>query len=465
MEDKGSAWSQIYTAICINLLTFSYGTSVGWLSTVVEDLKNDATTPLQNGALSMSEIAIIGGTSCIGGFISSCIYGWLADRYGRKLTLISLGVPQVIGWLLVYFAKNSYYLIISRFLHGFAGGGTYIVVPLFVTEISQNHIRGRLGSILILFCNFGILAVYILGAFVNYHITSICLLMVTNVFFAGIVVIHDSPIYLLKKSKFKQAEQALKFYRGYGNNQKPMNDKVKDEYDSMITLIKIANCDSNDGKITRKDFLTKAAIKSIFIGMALMIFELFTGAYALLSYASMIFEEAGSTLSPNISAIIIGLIQVVGVYFSTFLVDRAGRRFLMITSGICCTLGLAIFSIYDFAKVNDMNVTDFKWIPLFSFSFVIFSANFGLISIPFLILTEIAPIKIKSIVYTFNLSFSWIVAFMTVMYLPTSIIALGVYGTMSIFALSCLTAAIFVYLFVPETKNKSIEEIQKIMSS
>jgi hypothetical protein len=105
--------------------------------------------------------------------------------------------------------------------------------------------------------------------------------------------------------------------------------------------------------------------------------ELFTGCYALLSYASLIFQEAGSTLSPNISAIIIGCIQVVGVYLSTFLVDRAGRRFLMITSGSCCALGLTVFAVYDYMKVNGMNVSELNWIPLFSFSFVIFFANFG----------------------------------------------------------------------------------------
>jgi MFS family permease len=225
----------------------------------------------------MNEIAIIGGASCVGGFITSCIYGWvlnltswsfccvqimkfspqLADKFGRKLALISLGIPQVCGWLLVYFAQNSYYLIFARLLHGFGGGGElwflfqsrqqpHLSYSLFtrqeptllchfssrkspktsnmncrLTELNCNlhffSIRGRLGSLLILFCNIGILGVYVLGAFIDYHITAVCLLMVTNVFFASVLVIHDSPIYLLKKSRFKVRTRSLAFRNNFSS--------------------------------------------------------------------------------------------------------------------------------------------------------------------------------------------------------------------------------------------------------
>lgn len=109
----------------------------------------------------------------------------------------------------------------------------------------------------------------------------------------------------------------------------------------------------------------------------MFLLEIFTGTYALLSYASLVFDEAGSTLSPNASAIIVGVIQVVGVYVSTILVDRAGRKFLMITSAACCTLGLSVFAIYDYLQVNGIDVSDYNYIPLVSFSFVIFFANLG----------------------------------------------------------------------------------------
>jgi hypothetical protein len=140
---------------------------------------------------------------------------------------------------------------------------------------------------------------------------------------------------------------------------------------------------------------TKAALKSTIIGFALMIFgkmiifnfkdtsflnsilEFFNGTFALLSYASLIFDEAGSTLSSNNSAIVVAVNQLFGVYISTILVDRAGRKVLLMTSAACCTIGLTVFSIYDFTKGAGYDISKFTAIPLICFSFVIFSANFG----------------------------------------------------------------------------------------
>lgn len=82
-------------------------------------------------------------------------------------------------------------------------------------------------------------------------------------------------------------------------------------------------------------------------------------------------------MSPNASAIIVGAIQVVGVYVSSVLVDRAGRKILMASSAFCCALGLALFSIYDYLKKEGFDLEEYNWIPLASFSFVIFVANLG----------------------------------------------------------------------------------------
>jgi len=97
----------------------------------------------------------------------------------------------------------------------------------------------------------------------------------------------------------------------------------------------------------------------------------------LLTYASLVFEEAESSLSANVSAIIVGAIQLLGVYVSTILVDRVGRKFLLVSSSLCCSLGMALFSAYDYLKHQGMDMTDYKWIPLASFSFIIFVANLG----------------------------------------------------------------------------------------
>lgn len=119
------------------------------------------------------------------------------------------------------------------------------------------------------------------------------------------------------------------------------------------------------------------------------------GCFAMINYAAVIFEESGSNLSPNVSAIVVGLIQIVGAYFSTVLVDRSGRKILLSGSLFGTALGLFSFAIYSHLKESEYDVSGFSWIPLASFSFTIFIANWGILTLPFLVLAEIVPIKVS----------------------------------------------------------------------
>lgn len=111
---------------------------MGWISPALEILQSED-SPLPSGPLNMNELSIITAISCVGGIITSIIAGWIADRIGRKKTLIIFNFTFVAGWLLVYFAKSGTYLNVSRLLNGLGGGVGYIVVPIFVTEISEDR--------------------------------------------------------------------------------------------------------------------------------------------------------------------------------------------------------------------------------------------------------------------------------------------------------------------------------------
>ncbi|CAO1385949.1 unnamed protein product [Diamesa tonsa] len=462
MEQKGGLGSQIYTTLCTNLLTVAYGASIGWMSPSIPILIG-ADSPLPSGPVTVAESSLIGSMSCVGGFIASCFYGWLADKYGRKVSLVSLSVPQILSWLLIYYAENTNFLMASRFLSGFAGGGIFIVVPLFISEISEDRVRGRLGSALVFGSNIGVLIAYILGTYLSYSTVPLVLLMITVVFVCGAIVIPDSPLYLMKKSRFQKAEDSLKFYRGYSKDVSDLNQKLRIEFDNLASLVKTSNIDNTRNKLTLGDFLTKPAKRSFIIGMALMFVDIFSGVYAMINYMSTIFAESGSTLSPNVSAMIVAIVQIAGCYCSTLLVDRAGRKVLMAGSSSAVALGLVIFGIFIKLKKYGYDLSAYDWIPLVSFSFVIFIGNFGIISLPFLVMSEVTPQKIRSYVYTFCLMLSWIFAFIISKYLESTIELLGISGVMFIFSINSFCGAVFVLVCVPETKGKSFADILQML--
>lgn len=115
----------------------------------------------------------------------------------------------------------------------------------------------------------------------------------------------------------------------------------------------------------------------------------------MLSYTSTIFKESGSSMSPNDASIVVGVIQILGSYASTLLVERAGRKMLMSLSAILSALGLLVLAGFSYCRSLKLDIDNYNWIPVVSFSFVIFIQNLGILSIPFLYMAEISPQKVN----------------------------------------------------------------------
>lgn len=139
-------------------------------------------------------------------------------------------------------------------------------------------------------------------------------------------------------------------------------------------------------------------IKAILIGFALTGINLFSGTFAMINYTSKIFAASGSTLDPNISSIIVASIQVFGVYGSTLLVDRIGRKTLLIFSTCGAFIGLLSLGIYSYLNETGYDLSSYNCIPLFSFSMFIFISCFGILPLPFIVLTEILPTEVRIVV-------------------------------------------------------------------
>lgn len=220
------------------------------------------------------------------------------------------------------------------------------------------------------------------------------------------------------------------------------------------------------------------------ISVVLQFLEQFSGLFGLLFFVSTIFEYSGSSLSPNASSIIVGVIQLIGCYCSTLLVDRAGRKILISTSAFGISIGMFVFALYSYLNSLGYDLSHFNWIPLVSFSFTLWIANLGVLSLPFLVTSEliitlpnvssssfhcfqvfyfpIAP-QIKGHIYIFCLCLSWVFAFIILKYLETLIALIGMSGLMLVFSINCLVGGLFVVIFVPETKEKSFPQILEML--
>lgn len=293
-------------------------------------------------------------------------------------------------------------------------------------------------------------------------------------FFGILLNSLNRKIYFLQ-----EAEKAMKYYRSIRFHQ-TLDDNfgIKVELQLMMSSLN----QTGSSTLCVNDFKTKHAGKALFFGIFLMALNQFCGCFAMLNFTAMIFKESGSTLSPNVSSIIVGAIQIVGAFLCTFLVEKAGRKSLLLISAFGISLGLAVLSAFTFATARNIDLSSFTLVPLATFSFVVFISNLGLMNLPFLYVSEIVPSNIKE--FTMMLCLSLLYVFATAViqvenllraevkiltrfllqYLSTLIDIIGMHGTMLFFCLNSFFGGIVIFLFLPETKGKSYEEIRKLLS-
>jgi facilitated trehalose transporter len=153
---------------------------------------------------------------------------------------------------------------------------------------------------------------------------------------------------------------------------------------------------------------------AIFIGAALQYLEVMNGCTSITSYSETIFREAGSTLSPALSTVIMGVIFLIGSYISATFVDKAGRKVLMIASATGCGINLSIVAGYSYLRHLDFDVSTFGWIPLCCLSLFMLLASVGVISLHMVISSEILSQKIRGPVLSFFIIENWMISFVAV---------------------------------------------------
>ncbi|KAJ6645536.1 Facilitated trehalose transporter Tret1, partial [Pseudolycoriella hygida] len=421
--------NQLLATVTVNILQIGFGAVLGWPSASLLILETDE-SPLPTGPLTVVEKSWVSALMYLGGTLGCLFFGWASNRYGRKYPLMGAAFPQLFGWLLIIYAQNPYYLYVARFMSGFSGSANYVILPVFVAEISDNKVRGTLGSIFILSVNIGILAVFVLGHVCSYIMTPIILSVVPVIFFIGMSFFPESPLYLMQKGREEEAKKAFCFYRKIETQQSHELDLLNNELDKLKTVVVSTDDQKSSFKSKWTAFNTPIARKAIFFGVTLLALKQFTGNTTMLNYAGQIFKDSGSHLSPNLSAIIIGIIQLIGTFTPTILVDRAGRKVLLIVSSTLTAMGLVCLGTYMYLQSRDYDLTG---------------------------------LGAKDVGSTICMLVLWLFAFIMVKAFPLIAAAVGMYGCWFLFAGVGFAGAVFVMAVLPETKGKSFDEIMEIM--
>ncbi|XP_030079219.1 facilitated trehalose transporter Tret1-like [Drosophila hydei] len=442
---------QFLSTLFINLICIAHGIGVGWLSPTLRKIQSDE-SPVEF-SLSITEISWVGSALGLGAVVGNILMGVIHSHVGSRLCLLIIAFPHSCLWFLVYFAKSTEYLFIGRFLAGISSGSMYIVHPIFLSEISDAKIRGTFGSMVMLSVNVGVLLGYILGTHLAYHIIPfVVLILPVSYFISNLFFIRESPMHLIRKGKYSEAEQSFRYYK---NIKEENQISEMPEFEAMKETL--TQSDKNSDKLTVKDFLTRAAIRAYGSAAVLVIVNQFSGLFAMINYMSDIFALSGSTMNPDTCTIVIGIVQILGSYTTTLLCDIWGRRILLIVSTAGVVVSLTAFGLFSyFAQWHDLS--EWSWVPLLFMSSYIFLGNVGLIGCFFVVLVEMFPLKIRSKAASSAIVVCSMFVFLALNILPICMAQLGIPVTM--WSCAAITAFGFVYFvfFLKETKGKSMLE-------
>ncbi|CAB0012846.1 unnamed protein product [Nesidiocoris tenuis] len=440
------AFDFLFTA---NVAAFCIGNMLGW-SSPVQPVLESAESPIGE-PLSRSQFSWLSSVNFLGGVIGTLFWGQVSDCLGRKRTGLLVALPFAVGWALIIAARNQWMLYAGRMFIGAGCSGTVINTPMFVTEIAQDKIRGALGSFLMINLNIGTLFSFIIGAATSFYtLTSTCLAVVL-IYFCLLLFMPDSPASLLMMKKRAEALESMTWYRG--------GDQVQAEKDLTSVESRLVK----PARSYRSIFQTKGRVKGFLIGIGFILGQQVCGMLAVTTYAVTIFKEAGSTMTPHQSAIVLGVLQVTASVCSLILVDKLGRKVLLVTS--FTVMGISLCSLGFFYYFKNSIGPEYLFIPVASLSIHLVAYSIGAGPVPFIVMAELFSPDIRGTAISLIQFLGIFLSFVTVKIFPWMNSFLGPSATFLTYGLGSLVLPLFIICCVPETKGKTLNSITKALES
>ncbi|KAH6948461.1 hypothetical protein HPB50_024564 [Hyalomma asiaticum] len=449
-EDRPKGFELFYVAAASAWLgSVAMGTNLGYSSPAIPSLQRNVT----DGGLEIneSEESWFGSLMTLGALTGGLVAGFLVDSLGRKLSIIFSSLGFIAGWVLIATASTVVVLCLGRVITGFFTGLISLAVPVYVSEISRPQVRGTLGTGIQLSVTIGILGVFFFGKYLSWSSLAILCLTVPAAMAVLMIFMSESPRWLLQKGKREEALKALQFLYGPGTD-------YEGERNNIETNLKMNPSESFHVKELQQPFIYKPILISLF----LMFAQQMSGINAVMFYAVSIFQSAGTTIPPEDCMVIIGIVQVIATLGATMVMDKGGRRVLLLTSAALLALSLGVLGGYHYVKATkgDEAVESIGWLPLVCLSLFIIGFSCGMGPIPWLMMGELLPLRVRGFATGMCTGFNWTMAFVVTKTFNDMLDLLKPHGTYWFFCIIMIISFFVVVLTLPETKGKTLEEIE-----
>ncbi|CAL8271951.1 unnamed protein product [Lota lota] len=456
--------SRLFLAVfAVVLGNFSFGYSLVYASPVQAHLQKSDDPRLQ---MDSTQYALFGSIYSLGAAAGGLFAMLLNDVIGRKMSIMTSGMPSAVGYMLMGGATDRWMLYVGRFLTGIAGGMTAASIPVYISEISHPAIRGAMGSCPQITAVCGALALYALGTCLTWRWLAVVGGFPAVVMVVLVALMPCSPRRLLSLGREKEAEVALRWLRG-------KNYHVHTELRAVQYSINM------QGRVTWKELATPTYYRPILISVVMRFMQQMTGITPTLVYLQYILSTSNVALNSGYAAVIVGVVRLLSVTIAASLMDRAGRKVLLYTSSMLMILSSLTLTMYSHVNgctipPTPLNLTHYtqpiydslgtppehSLVPLFLIIVFIFGYAMGWGPITWLLMAEVLPLVARGVASGLCVAVSWLTAFAVThafMFLAETYSLYVPYLCFTVVGVFCL---LFTAVCVPETRGRSLEEIE-----
>jgi sugar porter (SP) family MFS transporter len=385
----------------------------------------------------------------IGALIGALAAGKIADKIGRRPTVLGTAALFVAGVMLAAFSPSYGVLVAARVVIGLAVGSASMVVPLYIGEVVPPKIRGALVSFNQLAITSGILASYLvdygLASSQNWRLMFGLASIPAIVMFVGIVFQHESPHWLIAQGREDEAREVLHRVRAEG------------DIDAEIAEVR----ELSGRKSSFREVLSPAVRNVMIIGVALAVFQQITGINTVIYYAPTLLASAGlGTSAALLANVVNGAVNVLMTIVAIRLLDRTGRRPLLLTGTTGMAVGMIVVALTFLLGGGHLR-GGAAYIAIAGLLIYTGSFAVGLGPVFWLLISEIYPVKIRGQAMSVATMANWGANFVVAVSFLTLLGAIGNAGTFFSFAGLSIVAVVYFQRKVPETRNRSLQDIER----
>ncbi|MFF2809093.1 sugar porter family MFS transporter [Streptomyces sp. NPDC058000] len=425
-----------------------WGYDTGVISGAMLFIKKDLVlTPLLEGM-------VVSGL-LVGAMLGAGVSGRLSDSWGRRRLILAASGVFILGTLGASAAIGPWTLIAFRFVLGIGVGIASVVVPLYLTELAPKHIRGGLASLMQLLVTVGIFLAYVVDYLL--HDTGAWRWMIglgivpAAVLALGILLQPESPRWLVGKGRGDEARRVLDQLRG---------DTTAADAE-LAEIEETVRAEKADTELLTPFHLLSPRLRRVFlVGMLLVFFQNVVGINAIIYYAPTLLTDIGfGDTGAIIATMGVGALNMLMTLPAMKLIDRRGRKPLLLWGALGMCAAMVLLALTNLAGLGYgalLSTLTLLGIALFIASFAI---SWG--PVQWVMLPELFPLRIRAAAVSLCVLFNWLFNMLVSLLFPTLLKALGAGVNFLFFAVTTFLAFLFVGTTLPETKGRSLEEIEQ----